>query len=301
MACRIAEACLRAAGIVRPSGSRLLRGALTRIEGARERVAGRGNAIGYVGPLAQQAQPSGTGRDRSYMTARHLFVAFVFGVAATHCVHEIMGTPFWGPVKKEGPSVIPMAPISPNASQRSDRRASQAGGAGGPAMAPRCSDREETLAREVQALRVQLAFARGQIQAREGIARAWPEDLPSEFSPDRFSEKVEDLVRDVGRTALVDIECSEFPCIAVLSSDVSNRKSLDRLSSAIIDLSEQAFSGAFPKISSWSTRGQSGDVGLTAFAYFPRSGDAKEVEARVKYRIDILFQQQAEELGIRGP
>ncbi len=69
---------------------------------------------------------------------------------------------------------------------------------------------------ELEAVRAELAIAQGQIEVLVGVPRGWTDDVPSELRPERVDARLEAFLADQEHLELVELDCSEYPCVAVL-------------------------------------------------------------------------------------
>lgn len=80
---------------------------------------------------------------------------------------------------------------------------------------------EEELARlreENAQLRFENALVKGSLATHQGAPLDWPADLPELLREEGFSARVSAAAAAIEGLDLVDIDCSEYPCLAVLRS-----------------------------------------------------------------------------------
>lgn len=83
------------------------------------------------------------------------------------------------------------------------------------------------LASEVERLRFENELLRGQLALHEGVPAPWPDALPEALRRDRFAAHAKDVVEGVEGLELLSVDCSEFPCLAVLTAvDPSDEEGL---------------------------------------------------------------------------
>ncbi len=82
------------------------------------------------------------------------------------------------------------------------------------ALAARVADLEA----ENDRLRLQATLAEGQLTAHVGVPQAWPDDVPRGLAPGEFSAWVRAGADGVDDAAIVDIDCTEYPCLAILEA-----------------------------------------------------------------------------------
>jgi hypothetical protein len=89
-----------------------------------------------------------------------------------------------------------------------------------PDAAGRIAAKEQEIARlqkELGDLRDQAATA-AKGPEPEGKARAWPQNLPQGYKPDVMEARLNALLEKSGLGELVDFDCEEFPCVAVIEA-----------------------------------------------------------------------------------
>lgn len=72
---------------------------------------------------------------------------------------------------------------------------------------------------ELQRARFEKALADGRVLAAEGSPQAFPSDLPTSLGPDGFPEAIRRAVLENGVGELVEVDCSEYPCMATITVD----------------------------------------------------------------------------------
>ncbi len=81
-----------------------------------------------------------------------------------------------------------------------------------------CDERVSELEAEVQRLSLLGAIASGRVEGHEGIEQAWPEALPDRFTPEGVEAAVAAALEEVEGGELLEVDCSEYPCIAWMQS-----------------------------------------------------------------------------------
>ncbi|MBX2804017.1 MAG: hypothetical protein KTR31_40450 [Myxococcales bacterium] len=76
---------------------------------------------------------------------------------------------------------------------------------------------EEAL-RTIERLQLELALVRGRLTTHEGTPLSWPEDLPPLLAPEAFARAVHGELPLHPDVELLGVDCSEYPCAAVLYS-----------------------------------------------------------------------------------
>lgn len=112
----------------------------------------------------------------------------------------------------------------------------------GPADTPprmSLSEKEIQVPEEVQAeldkLRLQNQFLEGQLSANGIRANEWPEDLPAHLEPETFRATMESKIGDYPDLKLMDVDCSEYPCVALIEdlSDEPDRMNMEPMREAV--------------------------------------------------------------------
>jgi hypothetical protein len=157
----------------------------------------------------------------------------------------------------------------------------------------------DSLQKELDRARFEQALAKGQIAQHEGKARDFPEDLPDVLRPAGFGAALKDLVAGVEGASLLSVDCSEYPCVALV--EFADDEGLGR--SGLEQGIESKLGLVDPAVSVWAANVQRDDdeLYLAALAVYPSTGSgalppgSTEQATRDKYRVESLFQDtQAE-------
>ncbi|GEM_PF-6728913 len=81
-----------------------------------------------------------------------------------------------------------------------------------------CGDRVAELEAEVQRLSLMGAIASGRVEGHEGTEQPWPDELPGRFTAASVEASVEAALEQVEGGELLEVDCSEYPCIAWMQS-----------------------------------------------------------------------------------
>ena len=76
----------------------------------------------------------------------------------------------------------------------------------------------EELEREVASLRLERDLQNGALDALEGEFQEWPSGISASFEESSFRAQFEALASSDASLELVDVDCEEYPCMAVLRS-----------------------------------------------------------------------------------
>ncbi len=71
----------------------------------------------------------------------------------------------------------------------------------------------DSIEARLEALDLENAFLKGQLQTYEGTTQAWPEDVAPSLTPDGFQTALEAVAAQLEGFDLSDLDCSEYPCI----------------------------------------------------------------------------------------
>lgn len=167
------------------------------------------------------------------------------------------------------------------------------------------------LANEVQRLRAELAavkaeleqvrvlgvVAEGQLVATRGEPVPWPSSVLPGLLPDALQASVLDALDAVDQIALEDLDCSEYPCLALLRVDAAEPLVHD-LVTPVVDAVTQGVPGATVSVWSHHFRGAGGGVSLVSFAVAPSKDLHRDgvVGVRLAYRADTLATDHARDL-----
>ena len=69
----------------------------------------------------------------------------------------------------------------------------------------------------------------------EGVRLTWPEALSREYEEDALRARAADVLRDVPEAALIELDCAQYPCIAVLASLAEDEGRLDAAREGLVD------------------------------------------------------------------
>lgn len=143
--------------------------------------------------------------------------AIVFGDATVESVHVSEGQVHTvqsagGPMRK----VVRNAPATPSSAPVQLQQA-----------APQVTSYIAGLERDLEQAKFQNSLLEGQIAARDGVAVEWPSDLPNGLTPETFEATLRAVADDVPKMSLDRVDCSEYPCLAVLSGGVSSDDARD--------------------------------------------------------------------------
>ena len=151
------------------------------------------------------------------------------------------------------------------------------------------------LEEELDGLRMEATLARGQLGHYEGTAQPWPDDVPASFRPEAFESALEKALANAENLELLELDCQEFPCVAVIRSHTSVEGWIDGVRGRIDDPEAMGF-GDGTGISIWASNSSTddGDVRLVGFAAIPVEEMDEDAHARTNFRANQLLKDSTE-------
>jgi len=188
---------------------------------------------------------------------------------------------------------------------RPSRRADRSTGPAGPQRAADEVDSgalEEEIAEledELDRLRMEAALAKGQLSHYEGDPQPWPEDVPPGFGAEAFAAAAEQAAEDVEHAELLDVDCSEFPCIAVFQSHDEGPEWHRGIHEAIPD--PEGYDGDVGKMV-WASESDDGrgSARLVSVAMMPEGYEDDGLRERTEFRAGTFTEGLAEEVLAEG-
>ena len=151
------------------------------------------------------------------------------------------------------------------------------------------------LEEELDRLRVEAAMAKGQLSHYEGDPQPWPEDVPQGFMPTAFETTVREALADREDAELLDVDCSEFPCVAVIRSYSGEPDWHQGLQESIPD--PEGYDGEVGKMV-WASESESNGASarLLAVAMVPEEFAENGQRDRTEFRVGTLTEDLVEEV-----
>ena len=206
---------------------------------------------------------------------RNLVIPFVCGVAVTVAVYEATGIRLRG---DRAPQVAANAPVS---------REGLPSVTSAPALAPVPAPQAHATGSDPAKLQADLseaqnraAFAEKQLEAVEGQAVPWPDDVAPYFKKEAVEQQLKEFVADRGLAKLKSINCTEYPCVEVMQ--LNNPDSIQDLQGALHDMAKRFYSGKV-MISVQNTRVGSGS-NAASYAGISIVPNDEDVRNRTRYR-----------------
>ncbi|WP_156040449.1 hypothetical protein [Chondromyces apiculatus] len=139
------------------------------------------------------------------------------------------------------------------------------------------------LQEEVRGLRAEAGDSQARIAELEGKPQPWPMQLPAGFREKALEANFQAALQKHKLGELVDLECEEFPCIAVVKASQANPQWQEKLQAALREMSASPEYGGAVGMSMWSNETQEGDqkTRYTAVSMAP-PGTADDEEARTR-------------------
>lgn len=287
-----------------PAELRVLAGT-TVIDGAADVLAGSVPVrVDGRARITVEPPPGGVrekGAEISTMDRSHLAAAFA-GAVVTVVVLEgsawVDGADAAGPVGLVG----------------GERTTVQVGGRGGAplvsgAEGPGTKDlasaqaRIHELERQLAVAKLDAGLSHGAVEAHEGKAQPWPPNAPAAYKPEAFRARLEAAVRTVPGAAIAEVDCDEFPCVAVLATTSTADDWTDQLRAVHDQMShDPAVGDVAVTAMAQATDDGAAQHRLYAFALTPAPADADaqtRTQFRAKAAMDELSGDGDEEDGLQ--
>jgi hypothetical protein len=176
-------------------------------------------------------------------------------------------------------------------------RGAEPWGAQSEAKRPPAEERIADLERQLREARTENAMARGQLTRAQGTPSDWPADANPQMRPAAFERYVAEQVAAIPGAELVDVDCDEFPCVAVIRSHAPGEDWEDPLKQVHEGLGEAGFGANLGVVGlAADTQTPEGDLRLYAFGVAP--GDAPaNVHTRLKHRAEVRLEELMGEGG----
>lgn len=149
----------------------------------------------------------------------------------------------------------------------------------------------DRLKTENDGLRLQSKMAIGQAEHYEGVPQPWSDDVPASFRPDAFTDAMREAVEGIEDAELLDVDCEEFPCVAVIRSTTDREDWARAIDEGLPDAGALGFEGEVGK-SIWAhgTRGDEGEVRLAGVAFVPKDQYDEDAHQRTDFRTGQLLE-----------
>ena len=148
-----------------------------------------------------------------------------------------------------------------------------------PELAAQIRQKESELAalrQRVAASSAVATEAEKRAEAVEGKPHAWPANLPPAYQGEALESKLNVMLQKTGLGSLADINCDEYPCVAVVQANKGDSNWQKNLQAALKDLVASGEFGPGTNISLWGSFNENENgppTMLSAIALTPH-GDA---------------------------
>lgn len=129
-------------------------------------------------------------------------------------------------------------------------------------LAGRIASKEQEIARlqqELGELRQQNAESQARVEQVEGKRRDWPANVPQGYRPEVMEARINALLEKSGLGELVDFDCEEFPCVAVIEAKENSPDWTKKLQGALSELARTPDLGGRVSMSITGSQHQDGD------------------------------------------
>lgn len=163
-------------------------------------------------------------------------------------------------------------------------------------VAGRITAKEREIARlqeEVTALRADNAASQEHIAAIEGKPKAWPANLPAGFRPDAMESRINAMLEKSGLGTLTDLDCDEFPCIAVIETKQGGDDWNKKLQGALSELARSPDLGGRVSMAMSGSRREDGDktTQANAVAFAPADMFDADLQKRTSNRAQTSLEK----------
>lgn len=143
------------------------------------------------------------------------------------------------------------------------------------------------LERELDELTLQHRVVRGRLAAFEGEPAEWPDETPAFLRPDAFRAALTDVAAADPAWDLADVECDEYPCVAVLAhvGDGELRDAIDGLEARIVPVEHRDAAGVLV---------MARDVNGEQIVGVAITAEAGADDTRVRHRLEAAVEGAAE-------
>jgi len=149
----------------------------------------------------------------------------------------------------------------------------------------------DRLEAENDGLRLQSKMAIGQAEHYEGLPQPWGDEVPASFRPDAFTEAMREAAEGLEDAELLDVDCEEFPCVAVFRSTTDSQDWARAIQEGLPEAADMGFEGEVG-LSIWAhgTRGDEGEVKLAGVSFVPKDQYDEDAHQRTDFRAGQLLE-----------
>lgn len=165
------------------------------------------------------------------------------------------------------------------------------------AAAPRPEDtaRIAELEGQLQRLQARQAITSGQLAAVQGEPQPWPDDVAAAWRPAAFERSLRALAAEEEAGDLLTVDCSEFPCLAVLEPPPFDGPGVPPSVQALVERMGEALGGAAVSVSNARTNDDGVETSLVGLGFLPPDRDDPDLDARSNWRMEGHLKGLADE------
>jgi len=220
-------------------------------------------------------------------------LAPVIAVIATALIYELTDMRLFDRPARRDPSVASAASCVPAPAAAAVPVAARTSP---PIRRPSPGDRElGALQAETEALRERVASAESLVEDAWGKEMPWPADIPEGYRRPAFEQHLATFVSARGLGHVVEIDCAEYPCIAILQQQDAGAPGGEALRDSLLEMTRQYYPGQV-RLSMWTS--QHGDgaeaVTFTAIGLLPVASD-ESIRLRAAHRARLGLEQHSPE------
>ncbi|AKT43794.1 hypothetical protein [Chondromyces crocatus] len=208
------------------------------------------------------------------------------GAAATVLVHQVVA--IGGATAQPAPAATEQAIAPPSPKPPAERPPTSPSKESPPrrAIGQLVTEKEKEISRlqeELRGLRAEAGYTQERIEALEGTPQPWPADIPAGFREKPLEANFQAVLEKHKLGDLVDMECDEFPCIAVVKASEADPQWQQKFQAALKEMSASPEYGGKVGLSMWSNDVQQDDqkTRYTAVSMAP-PGTADGEDARTR-------------------
>jgi len=135
---------------------------------------------------------------------------------------------------------------------------------------------------EAAALRARTALAESRVEASEGRESPWPTNVDPQYRREEVEKQLKRFVVDRGLAKVDHMDCSEFPCVSVLTLSENGPQAREQLHAALKEMIKANYGGHVALSISASQAGTGSDA--TSVAGVSVMPDDEDVKTRTRYR-----------------
>jgi anti-sigma factor RsiW len=155
--------------------------------------------------------------------------------------------------------------------------------------------RISALEQQIEESKFESTLVKGQLEAFQGAAQAFPDNHPAAVGPSGFEESLRDALGDIEGVEVAVVDCDEFPCIAYIRPVGEFDRDWHRApEQAIKGLGEEHYDGDVGVMAmvamSEDDNGGPGSAEL-AIALMPGGSEDRDVQQRTSFRVRDRFEQ----------